>query len=430
MKKVFLRYVIPTMISFMVTGIYVSIDGFFVGRYVGDIGLASINIAWPLCALILAIGTGIGMGGAVNISNHMGAGEKEKADRALGNTLILLLLASIILSIFILFCGKPLLQIMGAECKVLELSYGYIKVLGFGSILQIFGTGVTLLLRNQNKTWLTMVLMIINFTIDTILSGVFVMVLGFGVTGAALATLFGQFITVIPSLIILLKKKSRITSSFYRLSKATVQHILKVGAPVMGISFISSFTIMIINRQAIAYGGTTAVAAFAVISYMLSVGQLLLQGVGEGSQPLVSFFYGANNQPVVKQLRRWNYYTAIAISFIAMFGIIALRDIIPNIFGVSEKTTSILHIALPLSALSLPLYAFSRVTTEYFNAIKKSLYATIMVYGEGLIFLPICVITLPMLINLNGVWGAIVLVQFLISLVGLYLRMKSRNTDS
>lgn len=77
LKRKFINYVIPSMITFMVTGIYISIDGFFVGRTVGDIGIASINMAWPLASVILAIGTSIGMGGAINISVHKGAGEKK-----------------------------------------------------------------------------------------------------------------------------------------------------------------------------------------------------------------------------------------------------------------------------------------------------------------------------------------------------------------
>lgn len=425
MRQQFWKYVIPSMISFLVTGIYISVDGFFVGRAVGDIGLASINIAWPVASLILALGTGIGMGGAVNLSNHLGAGETEKADKALGNTLTLLLLASVTLSIILLLCGRPLLQLIGAEGKILDLSDGYLKILAFGAVLQVFGTGITPLLRNQDQTWVAMVLMITNCVIDTVLSGVLVMVLGLGVTGAALATLVGQFIAVVPALMILLKKERRIAASFYRLGKTAVRQIVKAGVPVMGLTFIPSLTIMVINRQALAYGGIAGVAAFAVVSYILSVGQLLMQGVGEGSQPLVSFYHGANDSNVVKQLRRWTYHTAIVISLIATTGIIILHQVIPNMFGVSKETADILNVALPISALSLPLYAFSRVTTEYFNAIKRSRYAATMVYGEALVFLPLCAVTLPLVLKLNGVWGSLVLVQLMLLFVGLFLRMKS-----
>ncbi|SHO42996.1 MATE family efflux transporter [Anaerocolumna xylanovorans] len=427
MKKQFWKYILPSMITFLVTGIYVSVDGFFVGRTVGDVGLASINVAWPLAALILDIGTGIGMGGSVNISNYMGAGDKKRADKAFGNTLVALLLSSLVITAFLLLFGKPLLRLMGAEGEILTLGSEYIKILACGAVVQVFATGVTPLLRNQNKPMIAMSLMLMNFTIDTVLSGVFVMLLGFGVRGAALATLVGQFITCIPALFILFKKESRIPSSCYKLEKNMLCHIAKVGIPVFGLSFIPSLTILIINRQAVTYGGTTAIAAFAVISYVLSIGQLLLQGVGEGTQPLISFYYGAKNPQAVKTFRKWTYAMAFVIGILATAAIILLRNPIADFFGVSGETARVLQTALPLCALSLPLYAFSRVTTEYFNAVKKSRNAAVMVYGEAFVLLPLAAFILPKIFGINGVWIAVALVQLLLLFTGIFLRIKSRR---
>ncbi len=430
MKKQFWKYILPSMITFLVTGIYVSVDGFFVGRTVGDIGLGSINVAWPLAALILDIGTGIGMGGSVNISHYMGAGDKKRADKAFGNTLVLLFLFSIIITVFLLLFGKPLLRLMGAEGELLTLGNDYITILACGAVVQVFATGVTPLLRNQNKPMLAMALMLMNFTIDTVLSGVFVMVLGLGVRGAALATLAGQLITCIPALFILFKKENRIPVSCYLLEKDVIGSIIKIGTPVFGLCFIPSLTILIINRQAATYGGTTAIAAFAVISYVLSIGQLLLQGVGEGTQPLISFSYGAKDTKAVKTFRRWTYYMAFAVGILATIIIILLRDPIAGFFGVSTETAKVLQTALPLCALSLPLYAFSRVTTEYFNAIKKSRSSAVMVYGEAFVLLPLAAFILPKVFGIDGVWYAVALVQLLLLFTGIFLRISSYRIEN
>ncbi len=430
MNKKFLKFVVPSMITFFVTGIYVGIDGFFVGRTVGDVGLGSINIAWPLVALLSAIGTGIGMGGSINISNYLGSDQKVKADRVLVNTLVVLLIFSIILSFFLLMCGKQMLVLMGASGQLLEMSYGYLRILAYGAGIQVFATGVTPLLRNQDKPITAMFLMIGNFVVDTVLSGIFVMILGFGVKGAAIGTLIGQSIVLIPALVILLKKESRIDVKHNKIDIKIFAHILKSAAPIFGLSFIPSLTILIINKQAIIYGGTTAIAAFAVISYILSIGQLLLQGVGEGSQPLISFYNGANDKPAVKQLRRWTYLIGFLISVLSVIIIILLRGIIPGFFGVSSETSNLLIDTLPICALSLPFYAFSRITTEFFNAIKKSSYATFMVYGEALVLLPLMAIVAPLILKLNGVWWTIVMVQLFISVVGIYLRYKYKILDN
>lgn len=421
MKKEFWKYVIPSMISSLVGGIYVSIDGLFVGRAVGDLGIAAINIAWPIAAIILAIGTGIGMGGAINISNHLGAGRKDKADKSLGNTLSLLLIASLILTISTLVFAKPLLIIMGAQGEILDLGFRYIRVIGLGAILQVMGTGVTPLLRNQNKSWLAMVLMISNFAIDTILSGVFVMVLGHGVTGAAAASLIGQTFALIPSLFILFKKENRVSLTNYLLDMKLVQSIFKVGVSPFGLSFIPSLTIVIINWQAQKIGGTTAIAAYAVISYILSAGQLLLQGIGDGSQPLISFYNGANNLSAVNRLRKWTYEISCITGILVMGGIILLTYQIPVLFGVSKETAIILHTALPLCGISLPLFALTRVASAYFYAIKESLKASLLIYSEVMVILPICVLLLPILFELTGLWLALVVTQLLLLIFSLIL---------
>jgi putative MATE family efflux protein len=425
MKKNFFKFVVPSMISLFFTGIYVSIDGFFVGRAVGDMGLAAINIAWPIAAVILAAGTGIGMGGAINISHHLGAGRKDQADRALGNTLSLLLIASILLTMTTLLFSKPLLRLMGAEGDLLSLGYDYIRIIGLGAALQVMGTGVTPLLRNQNKAWLAMALMISNFVIDTVLSGVFVMVLGYGVIGAAAASLVGQTIAIIPALIILFKKGTRVSMINYIPNLGMVKNIIKVGASPFGLSLIPSLSIVVINWQALSYGGTTAVAAYAVVSYILSTGQLLLEGIGDGSQPLISYEYGANNSATVGTLRKWTYQLALLTSLILMFAVILLTYQIPVIFGVSENTALILHKALPICGLTLPLYALTRTSSAYFYAIKYSVYASILIYSEILVILPLSIIILPMVIKLTGVWIAMVVSQFILVLISMFFIRKS-----
>jgi putative MATE family efflux protein len=366
------------------------------------------------------------MGGAINISNNMGAGRKDKADKAFGNTISLLLIASVLLTFTTLVFARPLLIFMGAQGDILELGYDYIKVIGIGAVLQVMGTGVTPLLRNQDKSWLAMTLMISNFVIDTVLSGVFVMVLGFGVTGAAGASLIGQAFALLPSLFILFNKDNRVSLTNYLLDMKLIQSIFKVGASPFGLSFIPSLTIVIINWQALKFGGTTAIAAYAVVSYILSAGQLLLQGIGDGSQPLISFYNGANKLDSVKRLRKWTYQISFFTGMLVMFGIILLTYQIPILFGVSLETAQMLHTALPLCGISLPLFALTRVASSYFYAIKESLKASLLIYSEVIVILPICVILLPLLFNITGLWLALVVTQLFLLIFSVLLLGKSK----
>lgn len=129
MQKRFFSYVLPAMLAFAFTGLYTIVDGFFVGQNIGDVGLAGINIAFPIVALIQAVGCGIGMGGAIQISVNKGRGLKDLEDKTFGNTLTLLLLAAVIMSLFVYVLNYHILVLLGAEGKVLITASKYLSVI-------------------------------------------------------------------------------------------------------------------------------------------------------------------------------------------------------------------------------------------------------------------------------------------------------------
>ena len=139
-NKEFFKYVIPTIISFTLTGIYSIVDGFFVGNSIGDIGLSSINIAYPISALIQALGIGIGMGGSVRYSIEKAENNNEKAKAFIGGTMQLLAIVSLLCTILLYVFSEPLLRLLGAEGEVLTQGKTYIDVIVLGSFLQIFST--------------------------------------------------------------------------------------------------------------------------------------------------------------------------------------------------------------------------------------------------------------------------------------------------
>ena len=147
LKRQFFSAVLPSMLAFMFSGIYAIVDGFFVGRNVGDTGLAAVNIAYPLVALLQAAGTGIGMGGAIRLSIESGRGNDDARKSYAKMTLILLLAASAVISVILFFVYRPVLVLFGAEGDILTLACEYMVPIVLGAVFQIFGTGLVPLLR-------------------------------------------------------------------------------------------------------------------------------------------------------------------------------------------------------------------------------------------------------------------------------------------
>ena len=141
-QRNFWRNVLPSVIAFAFSGVYSIVDGMFVGQGVGDAGLAAINVAWPVTALVQALGTGLGMAAAVVLSVCIGRRDAAEEHRALGSTAVLLLLAGVLSTALLALLYRPLLPLLGAEGSVLAYADSYTRVIVLGSLFQVLGTGL------------------------------------------------------------------------------------------------------------------------------------------------------------------------------------------------------------------------------------------------------------------------------------------------
>lgn len=426
MVKQYLRYIVPSMLAFTLTGIYSIVDGVFVGHAVGDSGLAGINIAFPAVALVLALGTGIGMGGAVISSIQKAEGKAGASQKTIGTTMVLLFLAAIPLMVAFLFFSEQICWILGGRGANLAQAVEYLRVIAWGVPFQILTMGSIPLIRNKGNVGYAMAVSMIAGTINAGLDFVFVIHFGFGTAGAAAATAISQVVSFIFCVVYFARKKNRIARRDLGLSKKTVAHIATLGLAPFGLSLLPEVTVIAININAEMYGGQTAVAAYAVISYVAVIVQLLIQGVGDGSQPLISTYYGKRDLRTVKKLRNTNYLIAISIGVIGFFGMFFMRDIIPVLFGASEASSVIIAYALPIFAFSFIFYGFTHPSTSYFYAIDDSRSSNIIVYGEALLVV-IGVAGLGMAFGMEGVWHSVAAVQAVLSLVALILLGVSRR---
>lgn len=205
--KTFFQYVIPSVLSFALSGVYTIVDGFFVGNSIGDLGLSAVNIAYPIVAVIQALGTGVGMGGAIYYSIHKAEKKDAEAREFTAGALWILFIASIILTFLIFFLNRSLLRLLGADGQLLSLGEEYIAVIAVGAALQIVGTGLVPFIRNHGGSFYAMVSMIAGFVTNIILDYMFVWALGWDIAGAAWATIVGQGVTMLIALVYLLRKK-------------------------------------------------------------------------------------------------------------------------------------------------------------------------------------------------------------------------------
>ena len=268
--RIFFRYVLPSIFSFALSGIYSIVDGYFIGNRLGDAGLSAVTIVYPIVAFIQAVGTGLGMGGAIYFSIERARGQDKEANRLIAIANWLMLGFSVLLTTLVLFYNAPMLKLLGASGNMLPLAQEYIIIISFGTGLQIFGTGLVPFIRNLGGSSFAMISMVSGFATNIVFDYLFVLVWEQGMTGAALATVLGQGLTMLFALAYLFRK-GRFTMKIHldQVLPAT-SSVVRVGLAPFGLAMSPNISLMIINRFSASYGGESAIAVYACIAYMIS----------------------------------------------------------------------------------------------------------------------------------------------------------------
>ncbi len=421
--KDFFRYVIPSMLAFALSGVYGIVDGFFLGNEMGDTALAAINVAYPLTAFLQAVGTGIGMGGAVQFTISRAQKKKENQERILGTTLLFLTVVGLMLTPFLYFFNRPLLGLLGAEGELLILGSEYMGWISLGALFQILGTGMVPFMRNLGSAYISMIAMMVGAITNIVFDYLLIWIWKYGMAGAAIASVMGQITSFLVCLYHLKRKKERMSLSGGLAD--TVKKILMIGCSPFGLSFAPNLTLILVNRNAIRYGGDFAVTCYAPISYITFTIMLLLQGVSDGCQPLVSLYYGKGDRDKTRQIYRMSRNFSLFVGTASFILLYLAGSKAVAIFGTSPEVTGYVTEILPIFLMGMVFSGLSRAIISFFYATEKNGYAYIMIYMEQvLLFLLLCI--LPVRAGIMGTWVSVMISQVIIAGAGTLLIRKSR----
>ena len=407
-----------SMITMFLQSAYSMIDGLFVSNLIGDTALSAVNVAWPVIAVVTAIGTGVGCSGAVMMSTKQGEGKNEESNIVRANVILALLASSIVVTILFLVLLTPLLKLMGAEGELLRLSQIYGRVMLTGGVLQILSCGLTPLLRNDNRAVSAMMIMVGGLFANLGLDFVFMYVFHMGIGGAAGASLCAQLFTTLCCLIILgTKKTDPIRFSQFMIRKEYWKKIFKTAVSPFGISLTPSLLILYHNVACLKFGGDLAVNAYALISSTVGSYRVLLIGVAEGIQPLASYAYGAHDFHAIRKIRNKAVITAMGVSFFLFIFTIATARFYPAIYGYEGEAAELGYHAVMVTAAQLIFTGLVRVTNSFFYSVGKDKYSLFMIYFDPLIMTPLTIVILPRIFGLDGIWITAVVTQFILNIV-------------
>ncbi|HAA4813001.1 TPA_asm: multidrug efflux MATE transporter FepA [Listeria monocytogenes] len=415
-KKIYFRYLIPSLVGMLLMSLNIVIDGIFVGHKLGGVALAGINIAVPVFTIFTAISIWIGIGAATQFSFAIGEKNVAKAQTIFTNAILAVVSITVIIGIIAFIFKVPLAYFLGAN----DDTIGY--VLEYMNILLVFGFALTLenilsiFVRNDGDPNLSMIALIVTAISNVILNYLFLFVFEWGVTGSALATMIAIIIGVLILTTHFFKKSSRLKFVKVDWNKAFFKKILAIGLP----SFLAEVGVSVFtlgyNISIAAIAGTAGVAAFSVLNYTHSVILMLFLGMGSAIQPLISYYRGAK----ARQKELETLKIAIVVAFSTGVGFLLIgffgSNLLVSMFGnFSVEIRELASNGIKLFYTAYLFMGFNFVMMTYFQTSDKVKMATWITISREIIFMVIFLLVLPPIIGIPGVWLAIPISEMIVA---------------
>lgn len=403
MKK-FFNYVIPAVIGMLVTSCYIIVDGMFVGSGVGSDALAAVNLAFPPVFAATALTIIVSVGGSTLVSMNLGAGKKEEAIDKFNESIIFLVIMSILILLVGLIFAKPISYGLRAPDYLINDVYNYIKYCFLFSFPMVFSYGLNCFLRNDGAPRLSMISMVSGALTNIALDYVFIFIFKWGIIGAAIATGLGEVVSAAIAISYFLRKKGTLRFRKTKLSFNDLKTISKVGFP----SFLTECTISVItmsfNLALLKHLGANGVASYSIMNYLITVINMIVLGIAQGMQPLVSFHYGSREEDKIKYYYKLAIKSGLVMTCVNYIINFFFGKYIISLFTTNEELITVTCAAFNLFNLGTFFAAINVINSAYFQAIKKSRLSTIICVLRGFVFVQLSLLTLPSIIGTNGIW--------------------------
>jgi putative MATE family efflux protein len=407
--RLLLSFSIPAIVGMMVNALYNVVDRIFIGRGVGALGLAGATVGFPIMLVLMAFGMLVGMGGGALVSIRLGEGRKEDAERILGNSFVLLIVISAVLTTLGLIFVEPLLRLFGSSDTILPYAKQYVSIILAGSVFMGVGFGMNNFIRAEGNPRMAMITMLIGAVLNIILDPIFIFGLNLGIRGAALATILSQAAAAAWVLSYLFGKRSSLSvrPAHLRLDPTIIRGIIAIGSPPFVMQLAASVLNAILNNQLQRYGGDLAISAMGIMYGIVMFIFMPVFGLNQGAQPIIGFNFGAGKYDRVKKTLVLAIGVATAIMLVGYFVTRVFPGALIRLFaGDNQDLVALGTRAMRIFLLMMPVIGFQIVSANYFQAVGKPRPAMILSLSRQVLLLIPALLILPRFFGLDGVFAA------------------------
>ena len=408
--KLIVEFAIPSIVGMLVNGAYNVIDSVFLGQAMGETGLSVATAAMPIMTIFMALGMLIGNGGNALCALRLGEGNRDAAEKTLGNTVGLGIVIAVLVAILagIDPCMEALLSLSSVTPEIHDYTYGFVRIISFGVIFQVIGLGVNNFIRTAGAPNRALLTMLIGTFACIAFNFLFVLVMGWGVNGSALATVLGQGVSCLSVLWYFILTKDvafKLHARNLKLEAEIVGYIFSLGAASFIMQMAMSVINFLINYLLVLYGGQSplgaeaALASIGVVQRCAMFTVLPLIGTAVAIQPLLGYNYGAGFIPRVRKTLLCGILAATCLGTFMWALLMFFAPDVVSIFGIRDDALrEFTAFALRIQILVLPLVGSQIVTSNYFQATGQPLKSVLLSLTRQILFLIPLYIVLPMVL--------------------------------
>lgn len=413
--KKLLRFTLPSIIMMVFSSIYGVVDGVFVSNYVGAEAFAAVNLIMPFLMILGAIGFMIGTGGSALVSFTLGAGDQRKANEIFSMLIYILIAVGTVFTVAGILVLEPMARFLGADEQMVPVcvSYGRIVLAALVPFMlqNTFQSFLVTAERPQFGLYITIAAGIANMVLDAL----FVAVFRWGVAGAALATGISQLIGgIIPLIYFIVPNRSKLKLCRTTLNLRALGKACANGSSEFMSNISMSIVNMLYNWQLMRLMGSDGVAVFGVIMYVNFIFVSISLGYSIGSAPIVSYHYGAGNREELQGLLRKSVNLIAILSVVLTAAALLLARPLSILFMSYDASLLATTVrAFSIYSLSFLLVGFNIYASSFFTALNDGLTSAIISFARTLVFQIASVLILPMLLGIDGVWGAVIAAEAL-----------------
>ena len=420
-----MRFVFPTIIMMVFMSLYTIVDGIFVSRLLGSNALSSLNIVYPILSGILAIGIMLGTGGSAIIARKLGENKKQEAYENFSLISVAALVISAVICLLIVLFLEPLCRILGANDLLLQDSKTYLLIMGCFAPITMMQLIYQTLFVTASKPALGLSVTIIGGISNMVLDYVFMGPMQMGIAGAALATGIGQLIPVIVGSVFFFTNHNGLHYVLPKWNGRVLFESCTNGSSEMVSNLSNAVITYLFNLIMMRLLKENGVAAITIVLYAQFLFNGLYLGFSVGVAPIISYHYGAQNSDVLRRLyricMRFIIGSSIVVVLISMFCASALITIFTT---PQDPTHDIALHGFYLFAINFLFAGINIFASALFTAFSNGKVSAIISFLRTFVIIVACVLILPSLIGVDGVWLSIPLAELLTLFVSLlYLRL-------